>query len=87
MFFIDPADLAMIYLWVVTSHCIKTVEKEETESGARTKLMVIAREAVPRVGDRNYFMGGLIKDATDADALSNYFKTLKEILVNQLLRM
>jgi len=81
---IGPADLLLVYLWIVTTHCLKTVEREKTEDGAKKKLMEIAREAVPKPGDKNFFMGSLVRDSgslTDAQNYQVYLKALKEQLV------
>lgn len=40
----------------------KTIENDQTDSSALKKLEEIAREAVPRIGDKKNFLGGLMKD-------------------------
>ena len=51
----------MIYLWVVTTHMIKIIEKETTEEGAKKKLGEVAREAVTTGNDKKNFMGSFLK--------------------------
>lgn len=51
--------------------------------------MEIARETIAKHGDRNYFMGGLIKegsDASEANLNQSYLKGLKELVVHELLK-
>lgn len=52
--------------------------------------MEIAREAIPKVGDRNYFMGALMKegkDTTENNLNQTYLKGIKELVVQELLKM
>ena len=52
--------------------------------------MEIAREGIPKVGDRNYFMGVLQKEAKDTTEINlhqTYLKGIKELVVQELLKM
>jgi hypothetical protein len=51
---------------------LRAVEKEKTEEGAKKKLMEIARESVPKPGDKNFFMGSLVRDGGNLTEASNY---------------
>lgn len=72
----------MIYLWVVTTHMLKTIEKEKTADGAKKKLGEIARENVATGNDKKNFMGSFLKNdsVTEQTNMQAYLKQLKEVL-------
>ena len=66
----------------------KTIENDQNEIAALRKLEEIAREAIPKSGDRKNFLGGLLKDIPGQnDKLQVYLKQLKDVLAKQIIAL